>query len=247
MILFIYLWLFVFDLPIFVFRWSSAPCFLGKRKFNMFNFHNFHSWSVFETHSNSCRSSWFESQITNIKLKENQQKVPGPPPKLSASDWWTCGNFQHCPWLQLKNGDYSICQVLLNEVTMYRNWLAVTVLSKFLCNFSSLFCENLSQSHCSFMMVLQDWADSAHEALPDCQLPLPYREVCQRQPLRCLWHCHTRQVSRQNHDLIMLINCLICQTSNMRCTIIGNSLVDHSNVVGASPVITAPTTSSFLA
>ena len=44
----------------------------------------------------SCRSSWLESQIINIKLKKNQQKVPGPPPKLSASAWRTCGNFQHC-------------------------------------------------------------------------------------------------------------------------------------------------------
>ena len=45
----------------------------------------------------SCRSSCLESQILNIRLKKNQQKVPGPPPKLSASDWRTCGNFQH--WL----------------------------------------------------------------------------------------------------------------------------------------------------
>ena len=44
----------------------------------------------------SCRSSWLESQIINTKLKKNQQNVPGPSPKLSASDWRTCGNFQHC-------------------------------------------------------------------------------------------------------------------------------------------------------
>ena len=52
--------------------------------------------AVFETQSKSCRSSWLESQIINIQLKKNQQKVPGPPPKLSALDWQTCGNFQHC-------------------------------------------------------------------------------------------------------------------------------------------------------
>ena len=45
----------------------------------------------------SCRSSGLESQIINIKLNKNQQKVPGPPPKLLAPDWRTCGNFQH--WL----------------------------------------------------------------------------------------------------------------------------------------------------
>ena len=44
----------------------------------------------------SCRSSCLESQIISMKLKKNQQKVPGPPSKLSASDRRTCGNFQHC-------------------------------------------------------------------------------------------------------------------------------------------------------
>ena len=36
-----------------------------------------------------------------------------------------------------------------------------------------------------------------------------------------------------------------CQTSNISCTS-GNKIVDHSDVVGASPVGAAPTTSSFL-
>ena len=52
----------------------------------------------------SCRSSCLELQIINIKLKKNQQKVPGPPPKLSASDWRTRGNFQHwfiVHWMEL--------------------------------------------------------------------------------------------------------------------------------------------------
>ena len=35
------------------------------------------------------------------------------------------------------------------------------------------------------------------------------------------------------------------QTSNISCTLAGNKLVDHSDVVGASPVGAAPTTSSF--
>ena len=34
----------------------------------------------------------------NIEFKKNQQKVPGPPPKLSASHRRTCENFQH--WRQ---------------------------------------------------------------------------------------------------------------------------------------------------
>ena len=37
-----------------------------------------------------------------------------------------------------------------------------------------------------------------------------------------------------------------CQTCNISCTFVGNKIVDHSDVVGASPVGTAPTTSSFL-
>ena len=33
--------------------------------------------------------------------------------------------------------------------------------------------------------------------------------------------------------------------SNIRRTLVGNKIVDHSDVVGASPVVAAPTTSSF--
>ena len=35
------------------------------------------------------------------------------------------------------------------------------------------------------------------------------------------------------------------QVSNIRRTLQGNKIVDHSDVVGASPVGAAPTTSSF--
>ena len=35
------------------------------------------------------------------------------------------------------------------------------------------------------------------------------------------------------------------QTSNISRTLVGNTIVDHSDVVGASPVGAAPTTSSF--
>ena len=49
----------------------------------------------------------------------------------------------------------------------------------------------------------------------------------------------------------MVINCSsLCQdsyrqVSNIRRTSVGNTIVDHSDVVGASPVGAAPTTSSF--
>ena len=35
------------------------------------------------------------------------------------------------------------------------------------------------------------------------------------------------------------------KSSNIRRTLVGNKIVDHSDVVGASPVGAAPTTSSF--
>ena len=35
------------------------------------------------------------------------------------------------------------------------------------------------------------------------------------------------------------------EVSNIRRTLVGNSIVDHSDVVGAAPVGAAPTTSSF--
>ena len=35
------------------------------------------------------------------------------------------------------------------------------------------------------------------------------------------------------------------QTSHIKCTLVGNIIVDHSNAVGASPVGVAPTTSEF--
>ena len=50
-----------------------------------------------------------------------------------------------------------------------------------------------------------------------------------------------------------ILNCHISQgpmsyhqTSNISRTLVGNKIVDHSNVVEASPVGAAPTTSSFL-
>ena len=44
----------------------------------------------------SCKSSCLESQIINIKLRKIFKKVPGPPPKLSASGRRTGSNLEHC-------------------------------------------------------------------------------------------------------------------------------------------------------
>ena len=43
----------------------------------------------------SCQSSCLESQIINIKLRKIFKKVPGPPPKLSASGRRTGSNLEH--------------------------------------------------------------------------------------------------------------------------------------------------------
>ena len=40
-------------------------------------------------------------------------------------------------------------------------------------------------------------------------------------------------------------DCMYRQVSNISRTLVGNGIVDHSDVVGASPVGAAPTTSSF--
>ena len=44
---------------------------------------------------------------------------------------------------------------------------------------------------------------------------------------------------------VYVIRTIYRQTSNIRRTLVGNKIVDHSDLVGASPVGAAPTTSSF--
>ena len=46
-------------------------------------------------------------------------------------------------------------------------------------------------------------------------------------------------------DIMNWLEVKYCKTSNIRRTLVGNNIVDHSDVVGASPVGAAPTTSSF--
>ena len=47
------------------------------------------------------------------------------------------------------------------------------------------------------------------------------------------------------HYSSWLINVMYRETSNISRTSVGSKIVDHSDVVGASPVGTAPTTSPF--
>ena len=59
--------------------------------------------------------------------------------------------------------------------------------------------------------------------------------------LKCVWKLHNP--SDCLHCLAIVID--YCQTSNISRTLVGNKIVDHSDVVGALPVSSAPTTSSF--
>ena len=46
-------------------------------------------------------------------------------------------------------------------------------------------------------------------------------------------------------EIKIIIKNIYCKTSNIRRILVGNKIVDHSDVVGASPVGAAPTTSQF--
>ena len=48
-----------------------------------------------------------------------------------------------------------------------------------------------------------------------------------------------------SHSRGVFTNVDYSQVSDIRRTLVGNKIVDHSDVVGASPVGAAPTTSSF--
>ena len=61
---------------------------------------------------------------------------------------------------------------------------------------------------------------------------------------------HTYKMSQELYSVCFLI--VLCflrykysKTSNISRILVGNKIVDNSDVVGASPVGTAPTTSSF--
>ena len=59
--------------------------------------------------------------------------------------------------------------------------------------------------------------------------------------LGCLVHL------KSDPSIYQVCHCFVvsCQTSNISCTLVCSKIVDHSDVVGASPVGAAPTTSSF--
>ena len=52
-------------------------------------------------------------------------------------------------------------------------------------------------------------------------------------------------IARTSKAMVLTIQVKYRKVSNIRHTLVGNKIVDHSDVVGASPVGAAPTTSSF--
>ena len=55
--------------------------------------------------------------------------------------------------------------------------------------------------------------------------------------------CYTYK--RIDHNAMCVRQNIYRKTSNISRTLVGNGIVDNSDVVGASPVGAAPTTSSF--
>ena len=62
--------------------------------------------------------------------------------------------------------------------------------------------------------------------------------------LNQLWQTHGVTRPELGNGSLTVTN-IYRQTSNIRRTLVGNEILDHSDVVGASPVGAAPTTSSF--
>ena len=52
-------------------------------------------------------------------------------------------------------------------------------------------------------------------------------------------------MNKQIYNMESYMCCVYHKISNISRTLVGNKIVDHSDVVGASPVGAAPTTSSF--
>ena len=72
--------------------------------------------------------------------------------------------------------------------------------------------------------------------------------LVQKRPAKMLIYnhnCHYMVVCINELQTFMLVSDSYRKTSNIRGTLVGNKIVDHSDVVGASPVGAAPTTSSF--
>ena len=90
------------------------------------------------------------------------------------------------------------------------------------------------------------WRVAERLIRPQCVIKIKDRSI----PGKC--YTSIGEVPRRGswYLILALVNNNLCpvlyrQTCNKRRTLVGNNIVDHSDVVGASPVGAAPTTSSF--
>ena len=99
--------------------------------------------------------------------------------------------------------------------------------------------------------VLDGIPASGHLMHPQCACVLsPWDVMSPRMDAHMVinWQHHWgRECTQQpfREELCYICKCYYRQISNIRCTLTGNKLVDHSDVVGASPVGAAPSTPSF--
>ena len=77
--------------------------------------------------------------------------------------------------------------------------------------------------------------------------PSHYLNQCWLMISKVLWRSPDSNFTENTHDIYRWNEFEIYyrQVSNIRCILVGNEIVDHSDVVGASPVGAARTTSSF--
>ena len=59
-------------------------------------------------------------------------------------------------------------------------------------------------------------------------------------------HSSAQNIATSAEGALIILSNNHRKTPNISCILVGNKIVDHSDVVGASPVGAAPTTSSFL-
>ena len=129
----------------------------------------------------------------------------------------------------------------LNELNEY-DYVIVSVLISYLYLILSSFDLNI------FLLVDAGWDIWIWLRVPGCQQPWgdhPPDGACVHVPGDGCEGTYGRPLCWAGCKYKSLILSIYCQTYNMRQTLVGNKLVDHSYVVGASPVGAASTTSSF--
>ena len=87
----------------------------------------------------------------------------------------------------------------------------------------------------------QQWIHDVLRSASSQRSQVGKRQTCGRHPSRLCTKLHVSlEICRSWFQ-----ESIYCKASNISCTLVHNKIVDHSDVVGASPVGAAPNTSSF--